>query len=132
MFLLRQDQSNVNQYDRRGWTPFQNAVDDDDVELVSYMLENNEADLMKRTKRGNNTIFHLLASKEMFDILISKPNGRESLEKVIDETETYRGWTALHKAAVFAARRKLSKSKQKIETNMKISIYFFPHSIYIR
>lgn len=101
MFLLRQDQEDVNQYSHNGWTPFQQAVEHNHVESVSFMLENNEPDLMKRTKAGDKfTIFHLVKSKEMLNLLISKPNGREALEKLIEETDYYTGWTPLHQAAV--------------------------------
>ena len=97
MFLLRQDQSDVNQYDPE-WTPFIRAVWNDDTEIVSYILENNEPDLMKRTKTYKDTIFHQIKSKEMFNVLISKP---EALEKLIEATDTYDGWTPLHQAAAF-------------------------------
>lgn len=122
MFLLQQarpNRPNVNQYDPDGQTPFQSAVDRDDVEIVSYMLEHFEPELEKRELLHPTTIFHCVKSKGMFDLLTNckKPNGKEALEKLIEKRNDVSGYTPLMSAA---SGNHLYVCKSLIESGAKV------------
>ena len=68
MKLLVENGASINIYDGGGGTPFQNAVLENHVEMVTYLIENG-ADLKLRTKNFRNNSIELALKDNIINIL---------------------------------------------------------------